>query len=162
MERRELFPILGMAAFQPNAPFIPKFLTPAEAQSTTRLGDIILPGAEQAGAVRYIDLVLKYGEPAAQQSFRRGLAAVEADAKKRFSKPFASLTREQQDQLAAAMAANEGARTDELGRFFTLIKRLVIEAYHYSAHHWKQDLGRDLNVALSEFPACTHPNHKPA
>ncbi|MBS1829355.1 MAG: gluconate 2-dehydrogenase subunit 3 family protein [Acidobacteria bacterium] len=162
MERRELFPILGMAAFQPNAPFLPKFFTPAEAQAVVRLGDIILPGAEQAGAVRYIDLVLKYGEPGQQQAFRRGLAAVEGDAKKRFSKPFASLTREQQDQIVAAMATNEGARKDELGVFFTLAKRLVIEAYHYSAHHWKQDLGRDLNVALSEFPACTHKNHNPA
>ncbi|MBL8174201.1 MAG: gluconate 2-dehydrogenase subunit 3 family protein [Bryobacterales bacterium] len=161
MERRELFPILGMAAFQPNAGFVPKFLTPAEAQCTVRLSDMILPGAEQAGAIRYIDLVLKYGESGAQQAFRRGLAAVEADARRRFSKPFGSLTREQQDQMVAAMAADEGARTDELGRFFTLCKRLAIEAYHYSAHHWKQDLGRDLNVALAEFPACTHSNHKP-
>lgn len=162
MERRELFPILGMAAFQPNAPFLPKFLTPAEAQAVVRLSDIILPGAEQAGAVRYIDLVLQYGEPAQQQAFRRGLAAVDGDAKKRFAKGFASLTREQQDQMVAAMAANEGARKDEPGLFFTLAKRLVIEAYHYSAYHWKQDIGRDLNVALSEFPACTHKNHNPA
>ena len=162
MERRELFPILGMAAFQPNAPFLPKFLTPAEAQVVVRLGDIILPGAEQAGAVRYIDLVLKYGEQVQQQSFRRGLASVEGDSKQRFGKPVTALTREQQHQLVAAMAANEGERTDEPGRFFTALKRLVIEAYHYSAHHWKQDIGRDLNVALSEFPACTHKNHNPA
>lgn len=161
MERREVFPILGMAAFQPNAPFLPKFFTPAEAHVTVRLGEIILPGAEQAGTVRYIDLVLQYGEAAQQQAFRRGLAAVEADAKKRFAKPFASLSRAQQDEIVAAMAVNEGARTDELGRFFTLLKRLTIEAYHYSAYHWRQDIGRDVNVALSEFPACNHKNHSP-
>ena len=162
MERRELFPILGMVAFQPNAPYVPKFLTPAEAQAAARLGEIILPGAEQAGAVRYIDLVLKYGEAGAQQAFRRGLGAVEGDAKKRFAKAFTALAREQQEQIVAGMAASEGARSDELGRFFAQLKRMVIEAYHYSAHHWRQDLGRDLNVALAEFPACTHGNHKPA
>ncbi len=162
MERRDLFPILGMAAFQPQAPFLPKFFTPAEAQAIVRLGDIILPGAEQAGAVRYIDLVLKYGDAPSQQALRRGIAAVETDAKKRFAKTFAALTREQQDQLVAAMAANEGSRTDELGRFFTQFKRLVIEAYHYSAHHWRKDIGREVNVALTEFPACNHKNHTPA
>lgn len=162
MERRNLFPILGMAAFQPQTPFLPKFLTPAEAQAVTRLSEIILPGCEAAGAIRYIDLVLHYGEPAAQQTFRRGLAAVETDAKKRFSKTFASLSRVQQEQLVAAMAENEGARRDDPGRFFVQLKRMAIEAYHYSAYHWKQDLGRDVNVALAEFPACQHKNHGPA
>lgn len=162
MERRELFTILGAAALEAQVPFTPKFFTPAEAQTVSRLSEIIMPGAEQAGAIRYIDLVLKYGEAPAQRSFQQGVAAVEADAHKRFSKAFAALSRDQQDQIVAAMAANEGARTDALGRFFVTLKRTVIEAYHYSAHHWKKDIGRDLNVALSEFPACNHKGHSPA
>ena len=162
MERRDLFPILGMAAFQPQAPFQPKFLTPAEAQTVTRLADIIMPGAAQAGVIRFIDLVLYYGDEPQQESVRRGIAAVEDDAMKRYRKGFFDASHEQQDKIVAAMAEREGSRRDELGRFFVQIKRLAIEAYHYSAYHWQKDIGRGVNVALSEFPACNHKGHKPA
>ncbi len=172
MDRRNLFQIVGAAAaatpldaMQRAVPYVPKFFQRDEAFTVERLADIIIPkdersgGAAEAGVIRYIDLVLHYGEAEQQRSWRAAIAAVESDAKKRYGKPFRQLARDQQEQILAAMAAEEGTRSDVLGRFFVNLKRLTVEAYHYSSLHWKQNIGRGLSVAQSEFPGCGHKSH---
>lgn len=151
MERRDLFPILGAAAFQKQAPFTPKFFTPDEALKVTKLAEIILPGSQEAGVIRYIDLVLKYAPVDQQNQWRRGISSMDLN--------FSKLTREQQDRIVAEMARDEGKRSDTPGVFFTAVKRLTVEAYHFSEAHWKE-MGRGISTAASEFAGCTHPEHK--
>jgi hypothetical protein len=158
MERREVFHILGAAAFQPQLPYIPKFFTPAEAQTVTQLGEVVIPGSRKAGIIRYIDLVLKYGDDPQQRAWQQGIAAVEEMSRQKFSREFAKLTAAEQDQIVASMAAEEGRRTDVAGRFFVTCKRLAVEAWHYSEAHWREDMKRGTTVAKANFPGCTH-NH---
>ncbi|HUQ94976.1 MAG TPA: gluconate 2-dehydrogenase subunit 3 family protein [Bryobacteraceae bacterium] len=162
MDRRKLVQILGASAMAASAQTALRFFNPAEAATLDRLAEIIIPadgpspGAHEAGAIRYIDLVVRYSDTAQQQFWRRGLTAVESEARTRFDRGFTSLSAAQQDQVVAAMAENEGRRQDEMGRFFAVLKRLVVEAYHYSAVHWKRNVGREMNLSLTEFPGCTH------
>jgi len=158
MERRDLFHILGAAAFQPQLPYIPKFFTPVEAQVVTQLAEIIIPGSKNAGAIRYVDLVVHYGDDPQQRAWRQGIASVDELSKRRFSREFIRLTGGEQEQVVAAMAENEGQRTDVAGRFFVLCKRLAVEAWHYSEAHWREDMKRGSTVAKATFPGCTH-NH---
>ena len=166
MDRRNLFQIVGAAAaaepleaFQRAVPYSPKFFRPDEAFAVDRLADIIIPkdaksgGAAEAGVIKYIDLMVHYGEPAQQKAWRDGIAGVEADAKKRFGKSFQAITRPQQEQILAAMAVKENEG------FFATLKRLTVEAYHYSSLHWKQNMGRGMSVAQAQFPGCTHKTH---
>lgn len=163
MDRRNLFQILGataLAEVAPAAPFTVQFFKGGEAGVVERLADIILPpdgaspGAQEAGVLRFLDLVLHYGDAAQQQAWRSGLAAVEAAAQQRFGQGFGKLDRAKQEQIVAQMAENEGRRSDALGLFFVPLKRLTIEAYHYSAVHWKKNMGRGMNVAAAKFPGC--------
>ena len=159
MERREVFHILGAAAFQPQLPYLPKFLTPAEALTVTQLGEIIIPGSKKAGIIRYIDLILKYGDEAQRRDWRQGIASVEDLSKQKFSREFAKLTAGEQDQIVASIAENEGRRTDSPGRFFVSCKRLAVEAWHYSELHWREDMKRGTTVAKANFAGCNHTNH---
>ncbi|MBI4907678.1 MAG: gluconate 2-dehydrogenase subunit 3 family protein [Acidobacteria bacterium] len=172
MDRRNLFQIVGataaagpVEAMQRALPYVPKFFNGDEAFLVERLADIIIPkdaksgGAADAGVIKYIDLVVHYGEAGQQQAWRNAIAAVETDAKKRFGNGFRRISREQQEEILAAMARDEDQRTDVLGRFFVNLKRLTVEAYHCSSLHWKQNLGRGLSVARSEFPGCEHKSH---
>jgi len=167
MERRNLFRILGATTLSkaaeavPPPPYVAKFLKPDQAAAVTRLADILLPadgqspGAEEAGVIRYIDLMLQYAEVREQSAWRTGLDAVEAEAQRGYRKAFGQLTRSQQEAVVATMAKDEGQRTDPLGAFFVPLKRLAVEAYHYSEAHWKKNMGRGLTVALAKFPDCT-------
>lgn len=172
MDRRNLFRIIGataaaepLEAFQRAIPYSPKFFTPEEAFTAQRVADILIPadsksgGAEAAGVIKYMDLTVHYGGNGVQQTWRRGIGAVEKDAKDRFGKSFRQLDRSQQEKIVAAMAENEGKRNDALGRFFLTAKRLTMEAYHFSSLHWKQYMGRGMHSALSEFPGCKHKDH---
>jgi hypothetical protein len=158
MERREVFHILGAAAFQPQLPYIPKFFTPAEAQAVTQLGEVIIPGSKKAGIIRYIDLVVRYGDEPQQRAWRQGIASVEDIARQKFSREFSRLTATEQDQVVASIAEDEGRRADVPGRFFVACKRLAVEAWHYSETHWREDMKRGTTVAKANFPGCTH-NH---
>jgi len=166
MERRELFLILGASAVAQGQSYTPKFLTTGEAAALDHFTEILIPadgnspGARAAQVIRYIDLMLMYGEEVMQRSWRSGIAAVEAESRSRYQRGFAALSRAQQEQIVAAMARNEGQRNDPLGSFFVASKRLTVEAYHYSAIHWQKNMGRGLNVALPEFKGCTHPEHQ--
>jgi hypothetical protein len=169
MERRELFKILGATSLAPtalSAPYQPKFFSASEASAAERLADIILPadgnspGAAEAGVIRYMDLVLHYGNAELKQRWKKGLAAVDADAQRRFSKRFLECDRASQEQVLAAMAENEGRRQDELGRFFEALKRLSVEAYHFSPANWQKNVRYAGHKPISEFPGCRHPNHR--
>jgi hypothetical protein len=57
------------------------------------------------------------------------------------------------------MAANETNPVTSLDRFFVAVKELAIEAFYLSAVG-KKSLGYKGDTAVSDFPGCTHPEHK--
>lgn len=169
MERRELFkiiaggavasPALGQATHQP-------VFTPAQNAVLDRLSDIIIPsdelspGAHEAGVSKYLDLAASMN-PRRHEDWSRGIEAVEADARSRFNHAFMECTREQQEQIVEGMARNEGHPTNELERFFTTLKPMVIDGYRFSEigikqfMHWE---GNHYDVSAWKG-ACNHSEH---
>lgn len=180
MERRELFKILtsGLAAspFQaaqhqhqqaktPSAPSpdAPRFFSAGEFQIVDRLCEIIIPsdeqspGAHDARVAWFIDVTLYFApdRDAQLESWRSGLKAVEQAAAGQFRRSFLECTAQQQEQIVARMARNEGAPADELERMFSRLKPLVIQGYCLSDIGMHQYLGYRGGVARAEFPGCT-------
>ena len=78
-----------------GAPYAPAFFTPAEYAAVSRLADTIIPatgtpGASAAGVPEYIDRVVALNKEH-QPLIRGGLAWLEQEARRRFSRDFVSL-----------------------------------------------------------------------
>jgi hypothetical protein len=184
MERRELFKIMTAGALAVPAAAQnhdhnhavasngrhtprPAFFTDAQKATVDRLADIIIPtdehcpGAHEAGAVRFIDLLAGASPQPRQQQWIKGLEAVDTAARARFHKPFSECERPQQEQIVAAMAENEGDPQNELQRFFLLIKHAALDGYRYSEIGVKQYMGWTGNQFETKqwSGACNHPEH---
>jgi len=181
LDRRELFRVLGAglavrhASAQHHPPgsapppdiasYQPRFFSRAQYQTVDRLCELIIPadaigpGAHQAGVPFYIDTILRY-TATDQQSWLHGLEVVERVAAARFGRAFLECTATEQDQLIAAMAANEGKPETDLERFFGRLKALTIEAYCFSDPAQRDYFGYRGDTMLAEFPGCTHPEHQ--
>jgi hypothetical protein len=182
IERRDLFKIITVGALAGSAEAQthnhiaapvktagkhPPFFSDAQRAMVDRLADIIIPtdehspGAHEAGAVRYIDLLAGASAPPRQQQWLRGLAAVDAAAQARFSKAFTDCDRAQQEAIVTAMAANEGNPRNDLERFFELMKHATVDGYRFSEIGVKQYMGWTGNQFDTKRwnGACTHREH---
>jgi len=143
-----------------------QFFTPAQNELVDRLSDLIIPtdehspGAHEAKVSYFIDLMVGNSANSVQQQWTAGLKAVEGEAQRRFGKAFLQLTAGEQDQILAAMAANEGKPATEQERFFARLKSMTIDGYYTSAIGIHKELEYKGNTALAEFPGCNHPEHK--
>ena len=180
VERRSLIQILGagLTAAQLEAQhshgtsakaavttYAPRALTPAEYQVVDRLAEMILPadesspGAHDAAVARYIDIVLLYGRKETLASWKSGVESVETVAREKHGRAFGDLATGEQVSLVRAMAVNETNPVTSLEWFFVTVKELAIEAFYLSAAG-KKSLGYKGDTAVSDFPGCTHPEHK--
>ena len=181
MERRDLFkiiaagavtsPALGQehvhaAAAPPGQPHKPVF-TPQQDAVLDRLSDIIIPtdeqspGAHEARVSRFLDLAASLN-PQRYAAWTRGIEAVDSEARSRFNHPFLECMREQQEQIVGQMARNEGHPTNELERFFTSLKPVVVDGYRFSEIGVRQYMrweGNHFETAAWNG-ACNHPEHR--
>lgn len=147
----------------PRGPYQPRFFTPTEYQTLSRLADLIIPptdtpGAVAAGAPEYIDYVV-HTNPEHQKAMREGLMWLDQlDPGKRFT----ALTEQQQIDLLTPLSAavDREDLTVPGARFFAMLKSLTADGYYTSQVGLVQELGYKGNTALSSFPACTHPEHQ--
>ncbi|MBA3895577.1 MAG: gluconate 2-dehydrogenase subunit 3 family protein [Sphingomonadaceae bacterium] len=95
-------------------------LDSAEADILGRLGDILLPGADQAGIVNFVDhhlsvpspeslLMVRYMDvaPPYLDFYRAGLAAMDGAAKAAHGQPFVKLPAQAAEQLVVAMGREQ-------------------------------------------------------
>jgi len=148
------------------APRKPVF-TPAQDAVLDRLSDIIIPsdeqspGAHEAGVSKFLDLAAAVN-PQRYQSWSRGIEAVDAAARAKFGHAFMECSREQQEQVVEQMSQSEGHPTNDLERFFTALKPMVIDGYRFSEIGVKQFMrweGNHYEVAAWKG-ACSHPEHQ--
>lgn len=143
-----------------------QFFSPAQNDLLDRLSEMIIPadehspGAHEAKVSLFIDLMVASSAKDAQQEWLSGLGAVDAEARRRFGQEFLQCSGPQQDQILAAMAANEGKPATELERFFARLKSMTIDGYYTSPTGIHKDLQYKGNTALAEFPGCRHPEHQ--
>ena len=151
-----------VAIAQTPAAYQLQFFSPEQDELLDRLTDMIIPsedhspGAAAARVSSFIDLMVFHSGRVVQRAWTDGLQAVENEANKRFDKPFLDCSSSQQDQIMAAMAANEGQPIAELELFFRRLKQMTIDGYYTSQIGIHQDLRYKGNTPQSKFIGCTH------
>jgi hypothetical protein len=172
LQRREFFAILagcatsvpGLFAAPDFAGYQPQALPQAEYDLLDALAETLLPkdetgpGAHDAHVAYYIDVVLKHAATAKAQSWRNGLAGVEALARGRFERSFTACSGPQREELMAELAKGERAPQSEPDHFFVEFKKTAIDAFYASALIQREHLGYRGDTAVMEFAGCTHPN----
>ena len=158
--------LVSIAQAQSTDEYKPSFFSKNEMAALDRLTEIIIPaddhssGAGAALVNRYIDVMIGDGPAYSQNAWKNGLKIVNQESKQTFGKDFHKLAADEQDQIVAKMAKNEGAPTTELERFFGGLKRMTVDGYYTSKVGIHEDLQYQGNVPLAEFPGCTHPEHQ--
>ena len=141
-------------------PSQPTFFQPAEFQTIEALSERIIPrsdtpGAKDAGVALLIDKAI-VADPSLVLSYRAGIADLNALASDSYGKDFTSLTEEQQIALLVLLSLETDS---SLGKFFTVVKNMTINAYYKTEAGLKIELGWNGNTYLASFPGCDHPEH---
>ncbi|MEZ5364351.1 MAG: gluconate 2-dehydrogenase subunit 3 family protein [Bryobacterales bacterium] len=137
-----------------------RFFSPAQNMLVDCISEMIIPadehsgGASAAGVAAFIDDLVADSDPSVQKAWTDGLAAIDADARSRFGKPFAEAAEPQRDQILAALAENEDDAKTLLERFFVQIKRQTISGYYTSKVGLIDELEYKGGGPQAEFPAC--------
>jgi len=148
----------------------PLFLDEHQNETLIILSDLIIPatdtpGAKEALANRYIDLVLAAETPDTQRSFLNSLAYLDGESIRRFKSAFRYLSRDDQDLLLHALAyARVGSRwagntetpPDTGHAHFQALKERIMTAY-YSSQVGMKELGWDGAFAHGPYQGCEHP-----
>jgi hypothetical protein len=141
----------------------PKFFSPADFQTLEIFTEILIPtdetpGAREAHVAPFIDFVVfsaaEYA-PETQPGWRNAMNFLRGQK-------FAQLSPAQQVALVESMAAPEhdGSKKHEGFAVYRLIKGMTIHAYYTSRTGLVDNLEYKGNTYLTEFPACTHPEHR--
>jgi gluconate 2-dehydrogenase gamma chain len=85
------------------------------------------PGATEAGAVFYIDRMLKHPFPALLPTYRKGCAALDRHARRRFKRPFPALSSQEQDSVLVDFQQGRVPGFPMAADFFTLLRRHTME-----------------------------------
>ena len=143
----------------------PRVLTPAQNQAVIAIVDLIIPetdtpGARSAGVNRFVDRVLQDASREQRTRFVRGLAWMDAEAKKVSGRTFASSTPAEQTALLERIAGENAAEADQPGaEFFRAIRSMTISGYYTTEIGLRRELGDDGVLATEQFVGCTHPEH---
>ncbi len=110
-----------------------RFFTEEEARTVDAICEQIIPadrdpGASEARVVNYIDLQLTRHFKKHQQTYRRGIAGVEAASRKKFGKRFVGLASEQQVEILSD--AEENSKP-----FFELILAHTRQGFYGDPRH---------------------------
>lgn len=147
------------------ASYKPRVFTDGEYQLLDLLCEAILPadaesgGAHDAGVAFYLDTVVFHSGQAVQELWRRGLAEIDRVTHERFRRRFADLDDATRSQMLSELLVNERSPATSLEQFVVRLKAATIDGYCLSEVGLKY-FGYKGNTALTEFPGCTHPEHK--
>jgi len=141
------------------------FLTATQYTTVDALAEAIIPaddhspGARAARVADYIDLLLSESDEPTERSWTAGLALLDAEARARFTAPFAQLNAEQAEALLTTISRNEASPRTPLEEFFRMTKEATIRGYYTSEIGIQKELEYKGNRILAEFVGCTHPEH---
>lgn len=117
------------------------------------------PGAKAAGVEQFIDEIVAVSEKVTQKLWTDGLAALDELAKRASGKEFLLCNADQQLDVLTKISQREERPETLEERFFVALKQSTIDGYYLSEVGIHQDLEYQGNVALAEFPGCTHEKH---
>ncbi len=165
MNRRDLFRIAGAAVAAGTAAparefpadynaslelaaadWKPAFFDEHQIQTLAAFGDLVVPGAKEALAHRFIDRILAVETHAVQQDFLNALASVDGLCRDRYQTPFAEAPRDRQIELLTHLSHPPD-------RHFVALKDWVARAY-YSSEIGQRELGSDGMPPHGTFAGC--------
>lgn len=154
----------GLLAFtelqRKDAPPNPLVVPAASFATLQALADAIIPaddrspGAREARVADYIDLLLSESDDALRTQWLEGLAAVDAEATKRFGSPFAQLTPADTDAVMTAISEHEPEPITPVEQFFVMAKQATIHGYYTSEIGIHRELQYKGNQMLPAFVGC--------
>jgi hypothetical protein len=129
----------------------PKGLSPGEFKTLEALAELIMPGAKQAGAAEFIDILCS-GSKQMAAIYTGGLAWLNAEMRRRHEADFLSATAEQRTGLLNLIAyrKNESAELNPGIRFFDWARRMTVDAY-FTSKVGIAELGFKGNGAMQEY-----------
>jgi len=148
----------------------PLFLDEHQNATLIVLSDLIIPatdtpGAKEALANRFIDLVLAAETPEVQRAFLNSLGYLDGESIRRYKSAFRYLSGDEQDLLLHALAYPRNASTwtgeadanpDKGHAHFEALKDRIMTAY-YSSQIGEKELGWDGAFAHGPYQGCEHP-----
>lgn len=150
-----------------NAPYTPVFFNERQYKTVDVVSDLIIPttdtpGASAAGVAAYIDFMVKE-DPTIQKAYRDGLDWLDKKSNTMYGADFTNITPEKQTALLTLISKPKDKSKDENAPgkdFFRMVKNMTIDGYYTSKIGIHQELQYKGNDYLTEFPGCTHPEHK--
>ena len=136
---------------------VAKFFSADELKTLARLVDHIIPRTETPGAADANVHFIIDGNTRIRAEFRRGIASLNGEARKKEGKAFVELTQPEQVAILTAFSNEHGTSR---ASFFKLLKNSTIDGYYSTKEGLQQELGWNANTFLKEFPGCTHPEHQ--
>lgn len=150
----------------------PVFLNEQQNETLIALSEVIIPatetpGAKEALANRFIDLLLSVQPAEFQRQFTEALASMDTESQKQFGKDFRSLTTDDQVWLLTPWAypqrvshwtrrgENRNEAPDTAQQSFELLKSLIASAY-YGSEIGQRELGWDGEFTHGSFEGCDH------
>ena len=144
----------------------PLFLNAQQEETLAALAELIVPGAREAHADRFIDLLLSVDTAEHRKSFVESLGAFETESQQRFGKRFPALSAGEQNALltdASTQPAKEnssganGTVKVSLRKHLEHLKGWISGAY-YSSEAGMRELGWTEDRVFEKFPGCEHPD----
>ena len=128
----------------------PLFLSAEQLNALDILGQAIVPGARQARAAVYIDLLLSADSPEVQRRFLASLAQFASHSQQKHHAQIDALTPVQLNDLLIEWSAPEFAQHAD----FNHLKDWIVGAY-YSSEIGMRELGWTPDRVFTAFPGCT-------
>jgi hypothetical protein len=131
--------------------YVPKKFTSHNFLTLKKLGDIIIPGASEAGAAEFVDFLSSHNDELAA-IFNRGFGWLDNYMQKTYGADFLSASAAQQTELLdkLAYAKNATPETAPGVHFFTWTRNMVVDAY-YTSPAGVKDIGYMGNGAMRVF-----------
>jgi gluconate 2-dehydrogenase gamma chain len=151
----------SQAAAAAGGTYAPKTFTVAQYRTLERLADLIIPvengapGAVAAGAPAWIDMISSENDEL-KASYAKGFAWLEGAMKTRGAADFVSASPAQQTELLDLIAYRRNASPELTPgiEFFTLVRRMTVDAFYTSAIGIK-DIDYRGNTPIGSYPAPT-------
>lgn len=155
---------------QPDAAYSPQFFNADEFRIVEVLAAMIIPtddapGAKEAQVANYIDFVVFSAaelEPMLQKKWIDGMAFLERESQRQFSKSFREVDEGDRVKLLTDMSAPErDPKAQHEGfAFFSLVKDMTVEGFYTSKIGLIDVLDYQGMNYMPDFPGCTHPEHQ--
>lgn len=131
--------------------YIPKKFTRRNFQLLKKLGELIIPGASEAGAAEYIDFLSSHNEELAA-IFNGGFGWLDRYMLKNYGADFLHATAGQQTELLDKLAYKKNVTPETAPgvQFWTWTRNMVVDAY-YTSPAGVKDLGYMGNGAMRVF-----------